>query len=151
MLFHKLGGRDSSLAAWLASNMITAYLIGMLMVDLQFDMSYDRDVLQIYYCSLTKSLLSPVGLIRLFLPMFLSAIVNVLLFFKANSRTSQSLVILLLVLVGLPTMGVSVATCHSACLTGFDQESLGLVFAAHWVMLALFACVPAIQCRLKQN
>jgi hypothetical protein len=144
----KTGREQWNLALLLLSTVVTAYLTGLIMVDLQLDLSFHQSLLATYYCELTGSLFSSFGIIRLFLPMVVSAFTNLALLSTAGRvemRPSQFLVILSLGCIGLPLMGVSMLTCHKACSSGFDHESLGLILLDHIIMLALFVTVFFIQ------
>jgi hypothetical protein len=132
------------------SIVITAYLLGLLMVDIQMDLTGDQSELKSYYCALTGSLASPVGIVRMGIPVLTSSLIQLSLCRSLSilsDRRLQRMITALLVFVGMPSVGVSIATCISVCTQNNSSnfEAFSVVRMTHYVMWGLFVFCICIQ------
>ena len=130
--------------------LITAYLVGLLMVDVQMDLTGSQAELRSYYCALTNSFVTIVGFIRMGLPVVVGAVIHVLLSLRTHApdlRRLQRLQTAGLVFVGMPAVGVSISTCVHMCLSTAESvaDASAVVRASHYVMLLLFAVCLWVQ------
>ena len=124
-------------------------LLGMLQVDLAFDMGGEIDSIKTYYCSLTRTFSTVLGIARIIIPVLLSGFSSICLcvtlptsYLRKMERFRSSLMIC----IGLPVVIVSVMTCGFNCtMPSFTNEGSRLVYAAHIVLGALFLTSMSIQ------
>jgi hypothetical protein len=121
-----------------------AYLTGLLLNDILFDVSQNEIVTRAYYCELINSFSTPFGVLRILGPASLSGIMQLYILFRVRDREIlkiQALVLSHLVLVGVPLMCVSLSLCQRECsrVAGVNDWSIrSEVFTIHMLMLALF-------------
>jgi hypothetical protein len=125
----------------ISASSITAYLMGLLMVDIHIDISGEKDLIAGYYCSLLSSFFSMTGIFRLLVPIGLSGLCLIALLWLERHHSSSNtywLVTCLLLFVGVPSVAVSIISCQSGCSNGFSEDLIELVKTSHFVMLFLF-------------
>lgn len=133
----------------LVFSILIAYLMGLLMVDIQIDFSSDSTVIKQYYCSLVSSFFTIPGIVRLFLPVIASAVISIrVLFglFRSEFFSWQCLITCLLVFVGIPSVGVSISLCRDACKTEPNDGPFEVVYVCHLIMLVLFVYTLISEC-----
>lgn len=116
------------------------FLLGLLMVDVSFDYLANHPAIVSYYCSLSNSFKSVSGISRILIPVLASGAASVLLSLKTPRpdlmRLAQLATCLMLV-VGLPSVFVSILSCIRDCERYNDLHSLDLLRAIHAVMACL--------------
>ena len=127
-----------------------SYLLGLLMVDMQFDVALDESVTNAYYCTLTHSFTTWLGLMRIGLPaaaVAVSQLALIWVFPVGPLHDLQSLLASLLVFVGAPVMAISVTVCTNACLLedATAWPPLSLIRGIHAVMFLLLSSGVVIQ------
>jgi len=119
------------------------YLIGSLMVDVDFDITKDHGLTRQYYCALMRSLQTTAGVSRLFVPLVLTGLSQIYLCcaLEVNSlKRVQLFSSTVLVSVGLPSLMVSMFSVRHSCesSTAPDMsEAFAVVRAVHLVMFVL--------------
>ena len=113
-------------------------LLGLLLVDIQFDVSVESAEIQHYYCSLVKSFGSVSGVSRLAVPCLLLGFAQLCLAYhlSGNLRRLQTFVNAMMIFVGLPSICVSISVSRSACFAS-PWESHDIICVSHLIMLLL--------------
>jgi hypothetical protein len=121
------------------------------MADMQVDMLMDSIVSRYYYCNLLKSFKTFFGGMRFHAPLLLTALCHIFLVFQLRGSRAfyhQVLIASMLILIGLPSIVVSISTTLRCCSGEFQQEDLYTIFATHWIMCFLFVSVISLQINL---
>ena len=128
----------------LISIICIAYLVGLLMNDMLFDISERDIVTRTYYCELMKSFSEPFGAGRILFPAVVCGLCQLLVMWSVSDDDIlkfQGWVIAHFVFVGTPLIGVSLSLCDRACSDGTQKWPVRAeVFTIHCLMLLLFAC-----------
>ncbi|KAF4659142.1 hypothetical protein FOL47_007712 [Perkinsus chesapeaki] len=115
--------------------LILIYMIGMLIADMTFDIQGDGEQCKVYYCHQLDNLQTPMGAARVFIP---TAVAGVIIlkdyYLNANNKLApmhcvslQAIAMVLLILLGCGTMGLSLMTVHSACPNRTPEEWVVIV------------------------
>ena len=119
-----------------------SYLIGLLMNDLQFDVTDPDIVTRTYYCELMKSFSEPFGAARILLPAAACGACQLIVLFaplRDSLLSLQRWVILHFVCIGIPLIGVSLSLCAEACSRSHEIWNIRAeIFTIHVLMLILF-------------
>ncbi|KAF4757155.1 hypothetical protein FOZ63_001982 [Perkinsus olseni] len=99
------------------------YMMGMLICDMTFDTQATGEECRVYYCRQLENLQTPLGAARMFVPTAVAGIIILRDYYlnaqnklaPMRSVTLQATTIVLLLLLGLGTMGLSLMTVHSSC------------------------------------
>ena len=125
------------------------FLLGLLTVDVTFDFIPDTAAVVSYYCSLSNSFKSALGISRILIPVFLSGNALIYLSLKVPVpilKRQGQLVTCLMSVVGLPSLVVSILSCKRDCDQYQEIRSLDLVRTIHAVMgclLVFSVCAQA--------
>ena len=113
-------------------------LLGLLLVDIQFDASVESAAIQSYYCSLVKSFDSVSGVSRLAVPSIFLGFSQLCLayYLSGNLRRLQTFVNSMMIFVGLPSICVSISSSRSACFPS-PWASHDIICVSHLIMLLI--------------
>ncbi|EER15843.1 hypothetical protein Pmar_PMAR003295 [Perkinsus marinus ATCC 50983] len=108
---------------------ILIYMMGMLICDMTFDIQGTGEECRSYYCRQFENLQTPLGAARVFVPTGVAGIIILRDYYlntnnklaPMHSVTLQAAAVVLLLLMGLGTMGLSLMAVHSACPDGTSE------------------------------
>jgi hypothetical protein len=122
-----------------------SYLIGSLMVDVDFDLTENAVLTRQYYCALSRSLTQVGGISRLAIPIALAGFSQMYLSVFLRRSESQQLQIYtaaVLFFVGTPSLIVSMFSVTDSCEPFFVPdmtEAYAIVRAVHCVMFLILS------------
>ncbi len=131
-----------------------SFLIGLLLTDIQFDLSKSDSHQRVYYCELIDSFSTTFGIARLSLPVLMCGLAQVFIACCVESSyvsITQWLIIGHLVSLGMPLVAVSLSLCTKECLnpTTISGWSISTdLTLVHMLMLVLFVCVLWYQTKI---
>lgn len=122
-----------------------SYLIGSLMVDVEFDLIENTVLTRQYYCALSRSLTKLGGISRLAIPIALAGISQIYLGVFLRPSESQQLHIYtaaVLLFIGTPSLIVSMFSVRESCEPFFVPdmtEAFAIVRAVHGVLFLILS------------
>lgn len=134
-----------SLKMIVANIVALAYLIGSLMVDVDFDVIGNTVLTRQYYCALSRSLTTIVGITRLAVPIGLAGFSQMYLCLSLQREVLRQLQIYtaaVLLFIGTPSLIVSMFSVRESCEPFFVPdmtEAFAIVRAVHCVMFVILS------------